>query len=175
MNMPQKPPYHIRLETATDGTAIQQLMADCFPQSHAQRAIWRLRTAKPIADLCLVAEPQQPSTALLGSIRYWPISIGGRSGLVLGPLAVDPKVRGQGIGVALVRRSLQRAMQAGCWQWCLVSAEPTYYLKFGFRLLPADSLKLPAPIESERLHLLTLPAAKGGGDMPAKPWHVAGV
>ena len=118
--------------------------------------------------------PSDSTGGLLGSIRYWEIRIAGTPSLVLGPLAVDPKVRGCGIGVALVRQSLARA-KSGQWQWCFVSADPLYYLKFGFHLVKAGGLILPEAIEAERQHILALPAARGGGGMPPQPWQVEGV
>ena len=202
--------YTIRQETAQDAPAIQTLMRLSFPPSHAQRGIWGLRGGEAVAELCLVAESppefhtkktltdlpsvsaSESAAGLLGSIRYWPIRLAGKAGLVLGPLAVDPRVRGCGIGVALVRQSLARAewmsreamlgagesgeadvadvAKASAWEWCLVSADPVYYLKFGFRL--AGALRLPQPIEAVRLHVLALPGAAGGRDMPKAAWEV---
>lgn len=186
--------YSIRPEQPRDAQSIQALLRLSFPPSHAQRGIWALRTGTPIAGLCLVAEAaiatageKSPSKSsdkakagesatggLLGSIRYWEIRIADTPSLVLGPLAVDPKVRGCGIGVALVRQSLTLA-KAGRWQWCFVSADPLYYLKFGFHLVEAGGLILPQAIEAKRQHLLALPAARGGGGMPPQPWAVEGV
>jgi predicted N-acetyltransferase YhbS len=83
-------------------------------------------------------------------------------------LAVDPDVRGKGIGVSLVRESLHLAVAEG-WEWCFISGEPDYYLKFGFKPVTYDDITLPAHIEPERLHLLALPQAKPEL-MPEKPW-----
>jgi len=158
----------IRQQTSDDAKEIDRLMSLGFSSSHAGRNIWRLREGKVIEELCLVAETE--AGYLLGSIRYWPITIAEKPSILLGPLAVDPAVRGRGIGVQLVRQSLERAM-AGPWRWCFISGEPNYYLKFGFSPVTYDDVSLPAHIEEERLHMLALSSATPD-EMPPKPWPV---
>ena len=157
--------YQLRQQTPQDMPEINRLMGLGFAPSHAGRAIWQLRQGAPVLSLSLVADA---GDHLLGSIRYWPIIIGGRPSILLGPLAVDPDVRGKGIGVSLVRESLHLA-GAENWEWCFISGEPDYYLKFGFKPVTYDDITLPAHIEPERLHLLALPQAKPEL-MPEKPW-----
>ena len=157
-----------RQQTPDDIAEIERLMGLGFDSGHAGRNIWRLREGEALDELCLVAEAK--SGNLLGSIRYWPITIAGQPSILLGPLAVDPAVRGRGIGVQLVRQSLDRAM-AGPWHWCFISGEPNYYLKFGFNPVGYDDVSLPAPIEEERLHLMPLSKADHKA-MPPKPWPV---
>ncbi len=41
--------------------------------------------------------------ALRGSVRFWPIKVGGHEELLLGPLAVQGSQRGRGIGIALMQ------------------------------------------------------------------------
>ncbi len=158
----------IRQQTSDDAKEIDRLMSLGFSSSHAGRNIWRLREGKVIEELCLVAETE--AGHLLGSIRYWSITIAEKPSILLGPLAVDPAVRGRGIGVQLVRQSLERAM-AGPWHWCFISGEPNYYLKFGFSPVTYDDVSLPAHIEEERLHMLALSSATPD-EMPPKPWPV---
>ena len=159
--------YQIRQQILQDKSEIERLMGLGFAPSHAGRAIWRLRYGDAIEDLSLVADA---NGQLLGSIRYWPILIAERPSILLGPLAVDPSVRGKGIGVALVQQSLALA-QTGQWEWCFISGEPEYYLKFGFNPVSYDDITLPAHIEPERLHLLPLVSARPDA-MPEKPWPI---
>ena len=163
-----KPSVVIRQQTPNDAAEIERLMSLGFGASHAGRNIWRLREGEAIEALCLVAEAE--AGHLLGSIRYWPITIADQPSILLGPLAVEPAVRGRGIGVQLVRQSLERAM-AGAWHWCFISGEPNYYLKFGFSPVTYEDVSLPAHIEEERLHMLALSSATPE-DMPPKPWPV---
>jgi predicted N-acetyltransferase YhbS len=159
--------YQIRPQSLHDEQDIHRLMGLGFAPSHSGRAIWKLRQSQPVGHLSLVADA---GDHLLGSIRYWPIMVGGRPSILLGPLAVDPNVRGMGIGVALVQESLNLANK-GDWEWCFISGEPNYYLKFGFQPVSYDDISLHDWIEPERLHLLALSQAKPD-IMPAKPWPV---
>ena len=163
----------IRLETTSDAAEIKRLLALGFDSGHAGRNIWALREGAPVPGLCLVAEAGDGR--LHGSIRYWPISIASTPSLLLGPLAVDPAIRGRGIGRRLVKDSIALAREAGGWRWCFVSGEPGYYTRLGFAKVGAEDLDLPAPIEDERLHLLDFSAKTSEGrlaDMPERPWAV---
>ena len=160
----------IRQETSADQPEVDRLMALGFAPSHASRNIWSLRNGAPVAGLCLVAEDKANPGHLLGSIRYWPITIAGTDSLLLGPLAVDPDLRGQGIGRQLVRDSLDLAAQ-GPWDYCFVSGERDYYPKLGFTKLSLHQVDLIAPIEEERLHLISV-SAKKIEDLPTGPWAV---
>ena len=69
--------------------------------------------------------------------------------VVLGRLAVDQSLRGQGIGRALVRNAGLRVMQVADTigiRGMLVHALPdearAFYLKVGFELSPMDSMML---------------------------------
>lgn len=159
-----------RVETANDGDEIKRLMGLGFAPSHAQRNIWTLRDGGHIAALSLVAEDSSRSGYLLGSIRFWPITIAGKSSVLLGPLAVDPELRGQGIGMELVKQGLTAAKAHG-FHYCFVSGEPEYYPKLGFSKLKSADLTLPAEIEEPRLHMIPI-SADGFDDLGAKPWIV---
>ena len=82
--------------------------------------------------------------------------------------AVDPELRGQGIGRQLVRDSLALA-RSGPWAFCFVSGERDYYPKLGFSKLTAHQVDLPAPIEEERLHIISV-SATNLEDLPEAPW-----
>jgi predicted N-acetyltransferase YhbS len=160
--------FNIRQETPADQPEIDRLMALGFASSHSSRNIWQLRHGQKVADLCLVAEDEGKAGHLLGSIRYWPITINAMPSLLLGPLAVDPELRGQGIGRQLVRDSLALA-RSGPWAFCFVSGERDYYPKLGFSKLTAHQVDLPAPIEEERLHIISV-SATNLEDLPEARW-----
>ncbi len=163
-----------RVEVEGDKDEIRRLLGLGFDASHAKRNIWSLREGEPIAELCLVVEASGEDKAsgqgrLDGSIRYWPIMIAGTPSLLLGPLAVDPQVRGQGKGRQLVTDSIEKARAMGHWRWCFVSGETDYYTRLGFTKVSAEDLDLPLPIEDERLHLLDF-SATTLQNMPDRPW-----
>ena len=158
----------IRTERAEDKDEIERITGLGFDASHKDRNIWQLRHASPVENLCLVADPEDGETQLLGSIRFWPITIAGIPSVLLGPLAVDPALRGQGIGMALVREGLRRA-ESGPWAFCFVSGEPEYYPRLGFSKISASQLDLPAPIEDERLHLISV-SGNTINSLPDEKW-----
>jgi len=74
--------------------------------------------------------------------------------LLLGPLAVDPTRRGEGIGRMLVARTLDQAMLSG-HRLVILVADPGYYEQFGF--VPAAAFGFSMPNEKpERLWIRPL-------------------
>ena len=75
---------------------------------------------------------------------------GRHSAIMLGPLAVDPSRRSNGIGQQLMEATLSRAAELGHRICVLVGDEP-YYGKVGFERALADDLALPGPVDPARL------------------------
>ena len=99
----------VRQQTFNDAAEIDRLMGLGFSSSHSGRNIWRLRKGNVLDELCLVAEAE--AGHLLGSIRYWPITIADKPSILLGPLAVDPAVRGRGLVFSWCARVLNAPCQ----------------------------------------------------------------
>jgi predicted N-acetyltransferase YhbS len=119
-------------ETPADAGEIEQLLDIAFGAGRLAKASYQFRHGvKPIEHLRLVA---RDGGKLVGAIRYWPVKIGkaGTPALLLGPLAVDPTRRGEGIGRMLTARTLDRAMMDGV-KIVLLVGDPGYYRQFGFR------------------------------------------
>jgi predicted N-acetyltransferase YhbS len=100
---------------------------------------------------------------LAGTVRLWHVSAGPRPALLLGPLAVRPDCRGQGIGTALMARAIAEARARGHQEILLVGDEP-YYARFGFSAAAAGALSLPGPFERHRFLSLSLASAGETGD-----------
>jgi predicted N-acetyltransferase YhbS len=135
--------FALKPERAEDGAAIETLLDHAFGADRQERTVYRLRIGQPLAALSLVARRRG---AVVGSLRFWPVEIDrGADAVLLGPLAVEPALQGQGIGKALVARGLSAAAGVG-YSLCLVSGDPAYYRPFGF--VPADplGLRLPGPV-----------------------------
>jgi predicted N-acetyltransferase YhbS len=96
--------------------------------------------------------------AILASLRFWEVQLGSQIVLLLGPLAVQPELRGQGYGRKIVADGLARARAINKWPLVLVSGEPEYYPKFGFEPALPYQLDWPGFIEPERLQILELQA-----------------
>lgn len=139
----------LRPETDTDKAAVDALIAAAFGPSRHKRSVRHLRQSTPVASLCFVIEQQDK---LIGSIRYWPVLVAGRAQLLLGPLAVHPDHKGQGLGKKLVAHSLEQAVQHE-YDFILISGEPDYYPRFGFEAADTKAFMWPGFIEAERFQI----------------------
>jgi predicted N-acetyltransferase YhbS len=145
--------WTIRPERPEDASQIERLNEITFGPGRFAKSAYRLREGvSQVRELAFVAiEAGQ----LRGSVRFWPIMIGTRSALMLGPLAVQPDQRGRGIGVALMEHSLGEARKRGHDVVILVGDE-TYYSRVGFARFPPGAVHFPGPVDPARLLGLSL-------------------
>ncbi len=147
--------WELRSEQAADTAAVEALVTATFGPGRLAKTAYRLREGvDPVPELSFVAV----STAdkqLIGSVRFWPVSVGGKPSLLLGPLAVRPDLRGQGIGIALMQFALETARTLPFETVILVGDEP-YYAKVGFARLPPGRLRFPGPVDPSRVLGLSL-------------------
>jgi predicted N-acetyltransferase YhbS len=143
-----------RLEKPDDSQAIEALVAQGFGPGRFAKTAYRLREGvQHLPELAFVAER---NGELVATVRYWPIDVGGTAALMLGPLAVRNELRGQGIGIGLMERSLSEARTRGHSAVLLVGDEP-YYGRVGFAAIkPAGRITLPGPVDLRRLLGLAL-------------------
>lgn len=135
-------------ETPADAEAIERLNDRVFGPGRFAKTAYRLREeAQPDLSLSFVA---RVGTLLVGANRMTPILIGATPALLLGPLIVEPVFRSQGIGEALVNRSIEAARQAGARLSILVGDEP-YYARMGFKSAPPGRVKMPGPVDPARV------------------------
>ena len=141
--------FEIRVETAADAAALSQLSAQAFGPGRFARSAYRVREGvPPIPALCLTG---WLGGRVVGGIRFTAIRIGdAQSGLLLGPLVVDPEVKGKGYGKALVGEGLERARGQGFGLVLLVGDMP-YYGRFGFVPVTPGQIVLPGPVDPARL------------------------
>jgi predicted N-acetyltransferase YhbS len=141
--------FDIRLETAADVPALSKLSADAFGPGRFARTAYRVREGvPPVQTLSLTG---WLDGTLVGGVRFTAIKVGGRNGsLLLGPLVVDPAVKGKGYGKALVGEGLARAKQEGFGLVLLVGDMP-YYGRFGFVPVAPGKIMLPGPVDPVRL------------------------
>ncbi len=147
-------------ERPHDAAAIDDLLDRAFgPQRFAKTSYRYREGVDPLAYLGLVALREE---RLVGTIRYWPVVVGGGQEaagrgvagqelenvarvVLLGPLATDPDLRGSGIGMSLMGRSLRLAAAAGHGVAILVG-DLDYYARAGF--VPAAPFGLVMPGEN---------------------------
>jgi len=161
----------ILVERPQDAAPVEKLNDVAFGADRYAKTVYRLRDGVAAdAALCFVALGEKDE--LLASLRFWPISIGEKkaSAVLLGPLAVQPELRGLGYGKALMRHGIEQARLQGHKLIVLVG-DPEYYNPFGFTREQALKLQLPGPVEERRFLALGLTddALKGVTGMIGKP------
>ncbi|QYX57849.1 N-acetyltransferase [Roseovarius sp. SCSIO 43702] len=149
----------LRAEAEDDWWEVEALYDLCFAPGREALSSYRLRDGvPPVEGLSLVA--RDPGGILGGAIRFWPVLIGPRRALLLGPVAVHPTRQGEGLGGWLIRESLGRAADQG-WSRVMLVGDAPYYGRFGFRKL--DGVEMPPPTNPERvLGLEIVPGAWAG-------------
>lgn len=146
-----KPNHTIKLQLPSQQPEIEIMLDKVFGLSRQTKTSYRLREGEqPVDGLSFIMTSEQDE--LLGAISFWSLRIGtaGTEALLLGPLAVDPAHRGQGIGRELMLHGLDEAAEMGHRLVILVGDEP-YYARVGFQQVPDGQLLMPGPVDSGRL------------------------
>ncbi len=152
--------FTIRNETAQDEAAREALLDRAMGEGRRRKSSEKLRRGRlPSEGLAFVARGEDGT--LLGTVRLWDIQTGHDAAgkpvraLLLGPLAVEPSLKGQGIGVALMRHGVSEATRLGHGAIILVG-DPEYYERFGFTSAHMAKLAMPGPVERRRFLSLEL-------------------
>jgi predicted N-acetyltransferase YhbS len=142
------------LTLPADEAEIEALLDVSFGPDRQKKASYRLREGvPPVAELCFVL---REAGILRASICFTRVAIrppdGGKpaGALLLGPLAVDPHLRGQGLGARLVVRGLEEAASLGHSRVILVG-DLAYYRKFGFKRAEPGRFIFPGPVDEGRI------------------------
>jgi predicted N-acetyltransferase YhbS len=145
--------WTIRSERPEDAPLVDALNQAAFGPGRFAKSAYRLREGvSQVGELSFVAVEDGK---LRGSVRFWPVVIGERRALMLGPLAVESDQRGRGIGVALMARGIEEARAKGHATVILIGDEP-YYARVGFSKLPAGRIRFPGPVDPSRILGLAL-------------------
>jgi predicted N-acetyltransferase YhbS len=154
----------IRNELPSDVVSREALLDKAFGKTRLRKTSERLREGRlPAEGLAFTATDGKGR--VIGTIRLWNI-IAGSAGpsLLLGPLAVDCKQQGKGIGAALMNHAINSARVLGHESILLVGDAP-FYARFGFSVEHTRSLHLPGPVVRERFLGLELePEALDGAE-----------
>ncbi len=149
----------LRPERVDDDPAIEALYASAFGPGRHVRTASRIREGtRPEPSVSFVADRRG---LVIGAIRQTPVAVGGAPTLMLGPLAVAETAAKQGIGRALLLRSIEAARYTDAAAIVLVGDEP-FYGPSGFKRVPHGSIVMPGPVEAHRLLQLPLRATVSG-------------
>jgi predicted N-acetyltransferase YhbS len=157
-----QPVFVITLEAMADVPAREALLDLAMGPGRMRKSSEKLRRGRqPAEGLAFVA--RDADGVVIGTVRLWNIRLGedGAPALLLGPLAVDPALKGEGIGSALVRRAIIEAQRLG-HRAILLVGDALYYGRFGFSAARTSRLSMPGPYEPARL--LALEIAEGALD-----------
>ena len=157
-------------EQPDDWWEVEALFDLCFAPGRTALSSYRLREGvAPVPGLSQVARDGRG--ILVGAIRFWPVRVGGRACLLLGPVAVHPTHQGEGLGGVLIRDALAAARSCG-WSRVMLVGDAPYYARFGFRRL--DGVIMPPPTNPDRVLGQALrPGAWDGIAGEVTPWGAA--
>lgn len=144
----------VAAEMPNDVAAREVLLDRAMGAGRRKKSSEKLRRGrKPSEGLALVA--RDAAGAVVGTVRLWDVVAGDRAALLLGPLAVDPSLKGAGIGGALMHMAIDEARRLGHAAILLVGDAP-YYGRFGFVAEKTRNLAMPGPYETHRFLALEL-------------------
>ena len=145
-------------ERPQDAPAVERLLMRAFGPGRYAKSAERLREGRgPILDLSFVG---WSGGKAVGCVRQWAVRIGDRPAILLGPFAVDPDSRSQGLGAALIVKACDAAAAAGHGLVILVGDEP-YFGELGFYAKPTACAVMPGPVDQRRVLVRAL---KSGAD-----------
>lgn len=161
--------FTIAAETHAGDMEREALLDRAMGPKRKRKASEKLRRGRLPAD-GLAFSVRDEKGHLAGTVRLWdvsfaphfprsitPIPLAGEMGraLLLGPLAVDPALKGQGVGSALMRHAIAEARRLG-HEAILLVGDADYYARFGFSAEKTARLAMPGPFERERFLALEL-------------------
>ncbi len=144
----------ITVEEPKHAAAIEALLDASFGPDRFTKTAYRLRDGVesiPALNLVAIEHDEHGHEVVVGTIRYWPILVGGTTqSILLGPIAVAAHLQGSGLGSKLIRMSLNKAVAQGHKSVILVGDAP-YYERFGFSRALTLGMQMPGPVDMSRL------------------------
>lgn len=147
----------LAVERPQDAEAVEALILRAFGPGRFAKAAERLREGRaPLPGLSFVA---WDGGQVVGCVRLWAIRVGETPAVLLGPFAVAPEQRSQGLGAALIEAACGAAARAGHPLVLLVGDLP-YYGPLGFS--PAPRAAMPGPVDPRRVLVRALAGDAAG-------------
>ncbi|WP_373475333.1 GNAT family N-acetyltransferase [Sphingorhabdus sp.] len=129
--------------------AVESLLDDAFGLDRHQRTAYLLRQGMPVIDRLSFGVMLKDD--LVGSIQCWPVAIGDAPLILVGPVAVAPKMQNEGFGKMLMQKMLGAVLATD--DPMVMIGDPEYYGRFGFDPVGTQGWTLPGPWEPRRLLL----------------------
>ena len=149
--------YSIRPEQANDAPHIDLLTRRVFGPGMKARAAYVLREGVGHEEWAsFVAELDGN---VVGSVRLTWIKVGDEKVLLLGPLGVLPEFKDKGIGRALMHKAVENAKAVAADKGnraILLVGDLAYYQAFGFEQVKPGSIRMPRPVDPNRVLLCFL-------------------
>ncbi len=146
--LPHESGVRFSAERPQDRARVDALIDHAFGPGRFAKTAERLRegsVAHPEFSLCA-----WEAATLAGAVRLWPVRIGDRRVIFLGPIAVEQDFRRHGLGAALVDKACTRALSAGESVVILVG-DLDFFGPLGFEPVPAGEVLPPGPVAPHRL------------------------
>lgn len=147
-------PAQVRPERPDDHPSVFALHRRVFGIEAARRVELIRPAARPLVSLVALRAQD-----VVGHVLFTPVAVGQRQGLamLLGPLAVAPEARDQGLGTRLVQVGLDACRISGI-QLLFALGSGALFTRLGFRPDSGRSIET-APIAEELLALELSPGA----------------
>lgn len=146
MELAATSPVAVDLETPFDTARVDALVNAAFGPGRFVKTAERLREgSRPEPSLSFVARRGRD---LVGTVRLWPVRIGDQPAWFLGPIAVDPTVRGEGLGLGLANAALA-GVRKSPRRTVLLVGDLSFFGRFGFEV--ATGVTMPGPVDPRRV------------------------
>ncbi len=148
MKITKQHKINIRLERPADNKKIDELCKSAFGPGRLVRSAYRYR--EKTSHIIEISHVLIIDNLIIGSVRYWKIIINGQSGLLLGPVVVDPEYRGNGYGHKLLDFSINNCINNG-YKLILLVGDFDYYAQLGFKRFKGQELDFIGPVNKNRI------------------------
>ncbi len=137
-----------------EAQAVERLLDRAFEPGRRTRTGYAIRAG--VAAVPALSFAALDGAVLVGTIQCWPVCLvaangGGHALVMVGPVAVEPARQGEGVGQALMTRSLAAAEARGLGGALCLIGDPDYYGRFGFTAARTAEWQVPGPVERHRL------------------------
>lgn len=144
---------NILVQQQADDKGVELLLDLAFGLNRFEKAAYLYR--QDISALKELSFVIYEDDLMIATLRFWPVNVGDKDCLLLGPIAVLPELQGKGYGIALMEHGLKRAKELGHSRVILVGDE-AYYGRLGFTREHARALHMPGQEDESRLLALEL-------------------